>query len=96
MMRSIVWFLLVLSLLFNVFFVFGYMKAQASSQLQNGDIAEANRVTEQVVNELKLNNTQREVFSKLRGEMRVFNAPTVCRASCSARATTGHSRAPWT
>lgn len=73
MTRSIVWFLLVLSLLFNVFFVFGYMQAKASSQLPNGDITEANRVTEFVGNELKLDDKQREVFSKLRREMRVFN-----------------------
>lgn len=73
MTRSIVWFLLVLSLLFNVFFVFGYMQAKANSQLQNGDIAEANRVTEFVGNELKLDDKQRQVFSKLRSEMRVFN-----------------------
>lgn len=73
MTRSIVWFLLVLSLLFNVFFVFGYMRAKASSQLPNGDITEANRVTEFVSNELKLDDKQREVFSKLRREMRVFN-----------------------
>ncbi len=73
MIRSIVWFLLVLSLLFNVFFVFGYMKAQASIQLQNGDITEPNRVTEFVVNELKLDSKQRELFSRLRSEMRGFN-----------------------
>ena len=73
MTRSIVWFLLVLSLLFNVFFVFGYMQAKSSSQLQNGNITEANRVTEFVGNELKLDSKQRELFSRLRSEMRGFN-----------------------
>lgn len=73
MTRSIVWFLLVLSLLFNVFFVFGYMQAKTSSLLQNGGIAETNRITEFVGNELKLDDKQREVFSKLRKEMRVFD-----------------------
>lgn len=73
MIRAIVWFLLVLSLLFNVFFVFGYMQAKTNSQLQNGDVTEASRVTEFVGNELKLDDKQREVFSKLRSEMRVFN-----------------------
>lgn len=73
MIRSLVWFLLVLSLLFNVFFVFGYMQAKANSQLQNGDITETNRVTEFVGNELKLDDKQRELFTRLRSEMRVFN-----------------------
>ncbi len=66
MMRHLLWFMLVLSVLFNVFFVYGYAQAKSELAAQpNGD-----NIPTQVANELELTEAQTEVFAKLRSNFR--------------------------
>ena len=67
MMRFVLGFALALSLLFNVFFAVGYMRAQAAVRLANG---ESNGVTRDVARELELDDDQRVVFRELRTRLR--------------------------
>lgn len=66
MMRHLLWFMLVLSVLFNVFFVYGYTQAKDELASQtNGD-----NMPTLVANELELTEAQAEMFAKLRSSFR--------------------------
>jgi Spy/CpxP family protein refolding chaperone len=60
--RSAVWLLLALSVLFNVFFAAGFLRARAVLERSGA----SNGVSRQVAAELQLDDTQRRIFSDLR------------------------------
>jgi Ca2+-binding EF-hand superfamily protein/Spy/CpxP family protein refolding chaperone len=71
MKRSIVWLILALSLLFNLFFAAGFIRARAEAERpQDPD----DGMTELVTRELDLNKEQREDFQRLRNSMREVGA----------------------
>ena len=64
MMRHLIWFVLALSLLFNLFFAAGFVQARARQA------EAADGVSSLVAKELNLDETQSEVFSRLHSAMR--------------------------
>jgi hypothetical protein len=66
MKRNLVWLLLALSVLFNVFFMAGYVQARAAARRA----AEAEVLSQRVARELALDEGQQAVFAALRSALR--------------------------
>ena len=74
MMRHLIWFVLALSLLFNLFFAAGFVQARARQA------EAADGVSSLVAKELNLDETQSEVFSRLHSA-ELFEGPEGARGS---------------